>query len=336
MALTLITAPTSEPLTLAEVKAHLRIDSTSFADDISSVQSIAPGSHVVAAAYSLKGVGVNILDYSALVILEAGTNGAGGTVDVKIQESDTDVDGDYTDWAGGSFAQVTTANHNATYKKAYTGTKQYIRVVATVAVASCEFGVSVLKDAATSAEDDMLNALITAAREYAEGVQRKAYITQTWELTLDQWPGRGSNNSGYISNRHHVAYAPIISYITVPLPPLQSVTSVKYYGTDNAEYTMPATDYFVDTKNQPGRIALAYSKVWPTTTLRPIDGIVIRFVTGFGAATDVPKKIKQAMLMHIAWLYEQREAVIVTGRSVVQEAPFAVDALLWQDRVFNF
>ena len=85
MNLKLITAVATEPITKAEVKAPLRLDSTSFADDITTVQSIAPGAHVIAASYSLVGTGVDILGYSVLVNLESGTNVATGTVDVKIQ-----------------------------------------------------------------------------------------------------------------------------------------------------------------------------------------------------------------------------------------------------------
>ncbi len=116
-------------------------------------------------------------------------------------------------------------------------------------------------------DDTLITALITAARQYAETFQRRVYITQTWELILDAWPDGDK--------------------IEVPLPPLQSVASIKYYGTDNAEYTMPATDYFVDTKNSPGRIALAYGKAWPTLTLRPANGIVVRFVAGYGTPFTV-------------------------------------------------
>ena len=130
MALTLKTAPATEPLTLAEVKEHLRLDSGSVADNITISQSIVPGAHVIAAGYSLKGTGVNVLGYRALVNLNAGSCGAGGTVDVKIQESDTDVDGDYTDWTGGAFTQVAAANDNTVQEKEYTGTKQFIRVEA--------------------------------------------------------------------------------------------------------------------------------------------------------------------------------------------------------------
>ena len=36
------TAPTIEPITLNELKLHLRLDSGSFADSITSTQSIAP------------------------------------------------------------------------------------------------------------------------------------------------------------------------------------------------------------------------------------------------------------------------------------------------------
>jgi len=314
MALTIATAPSIEPLDLATVKTHLRLDSGSVADNITTVQTIAPGPHDIAASYSLEGKGVDVLGYNAVVNLNAGTNGAGGTVDAKIQESDDDVT--YTDWSGGAFTQVTTANDNAVQELAYTGTKQYIRVVATVAGAACEFGVDVLKFQPYSAEDDLLTALITVARQYCEDYQNRAYITQEWELWLDDWPDE--------------------DYIRIPLPPLQSVEAVKYYGTDDTEYTIDSDDYFADTKSEPGRVALAYSGVWPTATLRPVNGVLVEFTAGYGdAASNVPERVRQAMLLLIGHLYENRQAVQVSEyRSIsALEVPFTVKALLSLDRV---
>jgi uncharacterized phiE125 gp8 family phage protein len=161
-------------------------------------------------------------------------------------------------------------------------------------------------------EDALITSLITAAREYCEGFQNRSYITQTWGLWLDSFPSE--------------------DYIRIPLPPLQSVASIKYYGTDNAEYTMDAADYFVDDKSEPGRAVLAYNKTWPTTALRPANGVCIEFVAGYGdAASDVPQKAKQAILLLIGHWYANREAIL-TG-SVSKEIEFAVKALLSMDRV---
>jgi len=166
----------------------------------------------------------------------------------------------------------------------------------------------------SSDEDNLLNSLITSARQYCEAFQKRSYITQTWELWLDAFPSE--------------------SYINVSLPPLQSISSVKYYDTDDTEATFSSDDYFVDTKNEPGRVVLNYSKTWPSTTLRPSNGVCVEFKAGYGdAASDVPEKVKQAMLLLIGAWYEQREAITTTGLNV-KEIPFAVDALLWQDRVF--
>ena len=225
----------------------------------------------------------------------------------------------------------------------------------------------------TTAEDALITALITAAREYCEGFQNRAYLEQTFELWLDDWPYRDC--------------------IAIPRPPLQSVTSIKYYGTDNAEYTMTAADYFVDTKNEPGRVSLAYSKTWPTTTLRPANGALVTFTAGYASyagtvntsgtavtwvsgdkfgtgwtagkaiiinsvvymvasvtsdaaltltatagtqsaavysTNDVPQIIKQAILLLIGDMHENREN---SSNAQFYEAPFAVKALLWQDRL---
>lgn len=284
------TAPTIEPVTLAEVKSYLRIDSGTMADTIGSAQSIAPGDHVVAAAYSLEGTGVDVQGYGALVMLDSGTNGTNGTVDVKIQESDDNVT--YTDWTGGAFTQVTTSNDNAIQEKLYTGTKRYIRAVATIGTATCDFGVSVVKKAAYSDEDTLLTSLITTARKNVESYLNRAIITQTWYFYFDDFPAGDRMRLGKGS--------------------LQSVTSVKYTDTDATVNTF-STDYWEARTNAvPGEIVLKYGQSWPSTTLKTVDPIVVEAVVGYGATTaSVPENVRQAILIHINDLYEHRGETIV-------------------------
>lgn len=63
-------------------------------------------------------------------------------------------------------------------------------------------------------EDTYLGTLITAAREYCEMFQNRAYITQTWELTLDTWPRFP---------------------FKLPMPPLVSVTFIHYHDIADVE-----------------------------------------------------------------------------------------------------
>jgi len=164
-----------------------------------------------------------------------------------------------------------------------------------------------------SDDDDLITALITAAREYCENFQNRAYITQVWKLWMDDWPEEDD-------------------YIEIPLPPLQSVESVKYYDTDGNENTFSSDYYSVDTESEPGRVYLNYGETWPTDTLRPRNGIVVEFTAGYGdTADDVPQTVKQAMLLLIAHWYENREATL--AGTVSREVEFAVGALLWQNRV---
>lgn len=157
--------------------------------------------------------------------------------------------------------------------------------------------------------DALITNLITAAREYCEGFQNRQYVTAAWELWLDAWPDK--------------------DHLHIPRPPLQSVTSVKYYGSDNTEYTLDPAEYFADDKSEPGRLALVYGRYWPSVTLRPAAGIVIRFTAGYGDAQNVPQIAKQAILLKVELDFDQHEPA--DAESLLK----TVQRLLWLDRVVN-
>jgi len=275
MRVKLDTAPVLEPITLAELKIHLRLDSETLAGNIITYQSILPGSHIVADNYTTHaGAAVEVLGKQAIVNLNAGTVGSGGTVDAKLQESDDNVT--YTDVTSGAFTQVKDSNDNAIQEKAYTGSKRYIRVVAKVLVAACEFGADVIVNAATTAEDDDLTDLITDGRETVEIITRRALLSQTWEYYLDKFPSE--------------------DFIKLPFGNLQSVTSIKYKDSDGTETTMTVTtDYLVETNGDGcGRIVLPDGASWPSDSLYPSNPITIKFVCGWTAAASVPKNLKRA------------------------------------------
>ena len=87
------------------------------------------------------------------------------------------------------------------------------------------------------------------------------------------------------------------STIVLPVTPISSVTSIKYYDVDDAQQTLVEdTDYRVD-KYQ-GRIEVISS--WPATKVK-VNTVEIEFVAGYTAST-VPENIREAVILRL-WEY---------------------------------
>lgn len=158
-----------------------------------------------------------------------------------------------------------------------------------------------------SEDDTLIQSYISAARLWCETATGRAFVTQTWDMYLDGFPG---------------------AVLYFPKAPLVSVTSVTAYDTADATTVVSSTNYQV-TAGTPGTLRLKASGVWPSTTLRAADGVVIRFVAGYGTADDVPENIRAAVRLLAAHLYENREPVLVG--TISGKLPFTVEALLSPD-----
>jgi uncharacterized phiE125 gp8 family phage protein len=160
-------------------------------------------------------------------------------------------------------------------------------------------------------DDDVdLFTRIKLAREAVEAFTNRRLITQTWDWRLDAFP----------------------CYFLVPTPPLQSVTSIKYRDSDGAEQTLSASVYDVDIYSAPARIMEAYGQAWPVTR-EMMNAVTVRLVCGYGLPVDVPKSLRNAVMMIAGHYYENREN---TSMLTINEVPQAAQHLMWNYRIRTY
>lgn len=162
--------------------------------------------------------------------------------------------------------------------------------------------------AADTNKDADLTRIIYTATERCEAYTGRAFINRTYTLWLDGFPAAPPSPGEPIEGVHQVPWNTWLSakkFIILQRPPLVSVTHLKTYNTSDVDSTMSASDYFVDTKTEPGRLSLNDSATWPTTYLRPINGIEIEYIAGYGAAeSNIPDGIQEALFQMSRLLFK--------------------------------
>ncbi len=168
-----------------------------------------------------------------------------------------------------------------------------------------------------STHDTLLNLLIKGVREHLERTLGRAFITQTWTYWLDKFPAGGKA-------------------ISLPRPPLKTLTHVKYTDTpDGNVITLDTGEYTVDKLSTflKGRVFEAWDKTWPDT--REIrNAVEVKFDAGYGAASAVPTVIKWALMQICGHWYEHREQGV--DNTNVIEVPLLTRNLLAPYRVDRF
>lgn len=165
----------------------------------------------------------------------------------------------------------------------------------------------------TNADDALITALITAATDMAEQNMRRAIMTQTWELTLDEFPDA----------------------FELTRVPVQSITSVKYFDTTGTQQTLSSALYALDNADENGFsfVVPVYNGTWPTTRDQ-INAVAVRYVAGYADAASVPEGIKQWIKLMVSTMYENRETEAYSSRAVSTTVQMSfVDRLLDRYRV---
>lgn len=159
-----------------------------------------------------------------------------------------------------------------------------------------------------SDDDDLITALITAARSAVEARTRRALITQTWRLVRDAWPDDGR--------------------IRVTPAPLQALVAARVYDVDGTAQAIDSEAFVADTAGSELSF-MAWSLPAPG---REAAGIELDLRVGYGdAAANVPEPLRLAMRLLIAHWYENRGVVALNVTAA--QLPAGVAALIAPYRV---
>jgi uncharacterized phiE125 gp8 family phage protein len=161
----------------------------------------------------------------------------------------------------------------------------------------------------TNDDDAYVASLITAAREWCEQYLDRTLVQTQWVMRFDSFPYE----------------------IELPRPPVATAgtataVTVTYTLGDESTAVLSSSQYRVDRHSTPGVVRQLRSGTWPAN-LDDKNAVTVTWWAGYGSSSsDVPAAIRHAMLMLIAYWYDNRSAVLIG--SISKQLEFAVESLL--------
>lgn len=303
MSLRCVTGPAVEPVTMADVFAHCRIDETNrepapTASTAALASPATPG-NVTAGAHRY-----------AVVFVTASGHTEAGAMSAPVTVEDATVNGQVTLTGvpiGGATVVARdiyrTAANGSTLFKAGT-IADNVTTTYTDNVADASLGAQAPTWNTTS--DPHLALLVAAARQHAEHLIGRRLISQTWELVLDAFPG---------------------AEIPLGETPTLGVDFVRYYDDAKVLRTIDPADYVVDADTEPGWILPRNGFRWPSTA-SVANAVTVRFRAGYGTSpADVPAGIRQWILLRVKTMFDARDQAQFASGSPILSTQY-VDRML--------
>jgi uncharacterized phiE125 gp8 family phage protein len=150
-----------------------------------------------------------------------------------------------------------------------------------------------------SDDDDLIEAILVAARSWVEQHTNRQFVPATFEWRLPYFPDRDD--------------VPL----RLPRAPALSIESITYIDTDGAEQTWSSSKYQTSLYRDPALLMPLPDEVWPNTQTDRLDAVTITFKAGYESGTSpedgtgVPGPLVQAIKLIAGALYENREDFIV-------------------------
>lgn len=155
-----------------------------------------------------------------------------------------------------------------------------------------------------SDDDTLIASYVAAARAHVEARTGTRLYTQTVSFKTASWD----------------------DFASLPICPIQSISSVAYTDTAGDVITLPTTVYETRLELLEPSIVLKFGQTWPT--IREGSLITVTAVVGYGVANTQPVEVMQAIRLLVGDWYSQRETFVTGTISVEAKMAAAVDALL--------
>ena len=170
-------------------------------------------------------------------------------------------------------------------------------------------------------DDSLIQVLISAARQAAETLTNRQFVTARWRMVLDSFPGPSLMGVPAGQTFTLPGHA-----VLLPKSPVASVVEIRYLDMAGAWQVMPVANYTVDSACEPARITPVFGQIWPIA-LPQIGAVSVIFDAGYGNASAVPEGIKTWIKLRVGSLYVHREEVASMTRGRIDPLPF-IDGLL--------